>query len=490
MRQRRVRESLFELIVPIKTIGKYEVLDVVGKGGMGKVYKATDPTIGRLVAIKMITSGLVSDPNYLMRFKREAKSTGKLTHQNIVVLYELGDQDGTPYLVMEYLEGDTLQSILNARRELPLLEKLNLIAQTCSGLHYAHQHGLIHRDIKPANLMKLKDGLLKIVDFGIARLEGENVTLPGQVLGTIDYMSPEQINGSSIDCRTDIFSTGVVLYQLLTYTLPFQGKDTVSTMMKIIKEPPPPLQNFLEVYPPELESILQRALAKSRDERYATAEEFAFDLNQVQNQLQQELVSKSLDAAQDFIARSEFSKAKEQIMQVLKLDRQNRRASELLKETQQLGQNRTRNEQACQLRALAEEALAKRQFENALRCLDQAVLVDPQNTELQNLREQTSQAKARVDKIRDALGRAESAQSAGQLELALAAVQDALSLDAEDSQAKALRAAITDEIGQRDRQQSRPVTQQKMKEAETGETVAPRPDDVHSRERLDRNAAA
>ena len=129
-------------MLPVKTIGKYEVLDVVGKGGMGKVYKATDPTIGRLVAIKMITSGLVSDPNYLMRFKREAKSTGKLTHQNIVVLYELGDQDGTPFLVMEYLEGDTLQSILNARRELPLPEKLNLIAQTCSGLHYAHQHGL------------------------------------------------------------------------------------------------------------------------------------------------------------------------------------------------------------------------------------------------------------------------------------------------------------------------------------------------------------
>ena len=156
------------------------------------------------------------------------------------------------------------------------------------------------------------------------------------MLGSIDYMSPEQINGNPVDCRTDIFSTGVVLYQLLTNSLPFHGKDTGSTMMKIIKEPPPPLQNFLEVYPAELDSILQRALAKSREERYATAEEFAFDLNQVQNQLQQELVSKSLDAGQDFIARSEFSKAKEQIMQVLKLDRQNRRASELLKETQQL----------------------------------------------------------------------------------------------------------------------------------------------------------
>lgn len=436
----------------VKRIGKYEVLDVLGKGGMGVVYKATDPSIGRLVAIKMITSGYAEDPDFLRRFYREAQSTGKLQHHNIVIVHDLGDQDGTPFLVMEFLEGESLQSLINSRRPMPLLEKLNLIVQACNGLHYAHERNVVHRDIKPANLMVLKDGLVKIVDFGIARIGNENLTVPGQVVGTIHYMSPEQINGASVDCRTDIFATGVVLYQLLTYNLPFQGKDTGSTLLKIINEPPPPLQTYLQVYPPDLDHIVQRALAKSREDRYQTAEDFAFDLGQVQDQLKRELVSEYLKVAEDLIARSELTKAKEQVFQILKIDRQNRQASEMLREVQRLIQSRLRSEQVRQLRAEAEEAIAGQQLDRALRCLEQAVLIDPENRDLQQLCDNTREAKCRREKIDECIRRAESAQCTGELEEALAAVEEALSLNPNDNEARALHAAVQRDITERNRQ--------------------------------------
>ena len=438
--------------VTVKRIGKYEVLDVLGKGGMGVVYKATDPAIGRLVAIKMITAGYAEDPDFLRRFYREAQSTGKLQHQNIVIVHDLGDQDGTPFLVMEFLEGESLQSVINSHKAMPLLEKLGIIIQACNGLHYAHQRNVVHRDIKPANLMILRDGLVKIVDFGIARIENESVTLPGQVVGTIHYMSPEQINGVAVDCRTDIFATGVVLYQLLTYSLPFQGKDTGSTLLKIINEPPPPLQRFLDVYPPELDHIVQRALAKSREDRYATAEDFAFDLSQVQDQLKRELVSEYLKVAEDLLARSELTKAKEQVFQILKVDRQNRHASQLLREVQRLIQNQQRSEQISQLRAQADDAIAAQQLERALKYLDQALSIDPENRDVRESRDRVSEQKLRLEKIQDSIRRAESAQVAGELDEALAAVEEALKLGPDDLEAKALHSSINRDIQERNRQ--------------------------------------
>jgi eukaryotic-like serine/threonine-protein kinase len=191
---------------PAAKIGKYEVLDTLGRGGMGVVYRAIDPRIGRLVAIKMITGDYAKDPDYLNRFYREARSTGTLQHANIVTVYDLGDQDGVPYLVMEYLEGEPLDKIIGSRRDLSLPDRLDIIIQACNGLQYAHQHGVVHRDIKPGNIMVLKDGNVKLVDFGIARLGNSSMTATGQMIGTISYMSPEQINGQAVDSRSDIFS--------------------------------------------------------------------------------------------------------------------------------------------------------------------------------------------------------------------------------------------------------------------------------------------
>src|SRR5438067_206766 len=229
-------------------IGKYDVIDVLGEGGMGIVYRAVDNRIGRLVAIKMMTGGYADNPDLLKRFYREAQSTGSLQHPNIVTVYDLGDQDGNPYLVMEYLEGESLDSIINSHRNLSILEKIGYMSDVCQGLAYAHQRGIVHRDIKPGNVMVLKSGNVRIVDFGIAhiaQLGDKSVTRTGQIIGSLGYMSPEQVNGRAVDKRTDIFSTAVVLYQLLTYTLPFDAETTAATLLKIVHDPPPPLGRFL-----------------------------------------------------------------------------------------------------------------------------------------------------------------------------------------------------------------------------------------------------
>ena len=433
----------------VNKIGKYEVVDVLGKGGMGVVYKATDPRIGRLVAIKMMTGGFADNPDLLKRFYREAQSTGMLQHPNIVIVYDLGDQEGNPYLVMEYLQGDPLDKLIASRRELSMVQKLDYIIQACSGLNYAHQKGIVHRDIKPANLMVLNDGTVKIVDFGIARIGDQSLTRTGQVVGTITYMSPEQINAQVVDGRTDIFSTGVVLYELLTYNLPFDGKDTASTLLKIIHEPPPPLKNFLPVYPPEMEEVLHKALSKDREERYATAEDFAFDLSRIQEQLKKTMVSEYVEKAKISIEKQELSKAKELLQQVLKVDTQHHEAKDLMHDVQQRLQKQQRGEQVRQLRSHAEDALAQKLYDDALAYAEQAVTLDKANTELLNLRDLVQEAKNKKKKLDDVLRRADASYHAGDLEAAQRSAEEALALDSSNTQARALQATVSKELSEK-----------------------------------------
>jgi eukaryotic-like serine/threonine-protein kinase len=437
-----------------KKVGKYEILDVLGRGGMGIVYKAINPSIGCLVAIKMITSNYADDPGFLKRFYREAQATGNLHHPNIVIVHDLGEHEGNPFLVMEFLEGVSLDCIIREERPLPLIEKLDLIIQACNGLQYAHERDVIHRDIKPGNIMVVNQGAtVKLVDFGIARIEDEaNVTLPSQVMGTIQYMSPDQINGKPIDGRSDVFSMAVVLFQLLTGKLPFAGKDTGSTLLKIINEPPPQLSKYLETYPPELDAILQRGLAKSIEERYQTAEEFALDITQVQEQLRRDAVTEYLVLAEDLLARGEFGKAREQCLQITRLDRQNNRAKEILQEVQRRIKKQQRGEQAQQLLANAQAAYGAQEFDRALLYVEQAVELDSENIELQSFRDSVAEAKTRAEQRRSALKRAQSAQYAGDLTDALRAVEQALALDSADAEARALCTEITRAIEQRKRQ--------------------------------------
>jgi len=432
-----------------KKLGKYDVLDVVGRGGMGVVYKAIDPGIGRLVAIKMMTAGFADDPDLLKRFYREAQSAGKLQHPNIVTIYDLGDQDGNPYMVMQFLEGESLDSIIGSRRPIPLEQKLDTVIQVCNGLNYAHQHNVIHRDIKPANVMVLKDLTVKIVDFGIARIGNENVTRPGQLMGSVPYMSPEQIKDKAyVDSRTDIFSVGVLLYQLLTNALPFDGKDMGAILLKIIHDPPPPLQTYLPTYPTELDGIIALALAKNPEERYATADRLAFDLIRVQEELKRNMVVGYLKSVENLVAESQWNQAKEQILQILRIDRQNSRAGELLRKVEQQIQTQKRSEQARELRVQAEQAIGRDELGDALRYLDHAVELDSGSHELRQLRDSIAERKARADKLAALLQRAESARDTGELEEAQKAVAEALLLERDNREAQALNVIITREIAE------------------------------------------
>jgi hypothetical protein len=433
-------------------IGKYDVTEVIGRGGMGVVYKATDPQIGRFVAIKMITGGFAGDPDLLKRFYREAQSTGSLQSPNIVTVYDLGDQDGNPYLVMEYLEGVSLESIISSRRPLSLSTKLGIMVDVCHGLSYAHQRGVIHRDIKPANVMVSNDGTAKIVDFGIAHIGDKGMTRTGQIVGSLSFMSPEQIQSKPIDARSDIFSTGVVLYQLITNNLPFEGENTGATLMKIISEPPPPLKNFVSVYPPQLESVILRALAKDREERYPSVDDFAIDLSALREQVKQEEVTQHLHDAHALVAQGELLKARDQLVQVLKIDRQNTTATNLLRELQQRLRGAELLGQVQKLRLQAEELFAQEQFESALADLDLALKLDKNNAECQQLREKVAAAHDRAQKLQQALKAAEAAHSQGKLEVAKQAVEAALSVAPNDTHAKALYRAIARDWDERLRQ--------------------------------------
>ena len=430
----------------VEKIGKYEVLDVIGRGGMGQVYKAIDPTIGRLVAIKKVTSVLSDDPLLLKRFYREAHSTGALQHPNIVTVYDLGDQDGVPYLVMEYLEGDSLEKIIREKRPFTLTEKVNIIIQACEGLGYAHQRQIIHRDVKPGNVVVLKDGVVKIVDFGIAQLGNERFTRTGQVIGSLYYMSPEQIQGLDIDARSDIYSTGVLLFEFLAGVLPFQGKDPTSTLAKILQEPPPALSNFIQPCPPELDMVIQRALAKDRNDRFTAMEDFIFELQTVQEKLSRDVIATCLRSAELCIESRELTKAREHLRQVLKFDKQHRRANELLRDVQARIQKQQIAEQVGLLRSQADDALAARRWDEALTLLDQAVRLDGTNSQLIEFRNSVRRSSTL---LAEALRRAELAHGAGDLDAAKRAVEEALSVDPSDTTAKALNAILSKEIGER-----------------------------------------
>ena len=433
-------------------IGKYDVVDVIGRGGMGVVYEATDPFLNRRVAIKMMTVGFANKPDLLKRFFREAQSTGSLQHPNIVTVFELGDHAGNPYLVMEFLEGESLDAIISSRRQLSILEKIQAIIGVCHGLSHAHHRGIVHRDIKPANIMVTKDGTVKIVDFGIAHIGAAKETRTGQIMGSVSYMAPEQVNGSPVDARTDIFSTGVVLYELFTYNHPFDGENMAATLMKIIHAAPPPLSNSVSDLPPELEPIIFKALAKNREERYHSADDLAIDLSQLQAHLKQQIIGKHLQEVTALLENAELLKAKDQLLLALRVDRQNTEANLLLREVQQRIQKTQIKDQVQELRRQAEEALARRQFEPALRCLERAAGLDTTDVELQQLRESIQAAWSQELELQERLKRAESAHQAGDLDSAKQAMEEALQIAPEKVQAATLYRNIQHDLEARARQ--------------------------------------
>lgn len=263
----------------IKKIGRYDILEIIGKGSMGLVYKALDPKINRLLAIKTIRFSDEFDEDVIQeikeRFFREAEIAGQLSHPSIVTIHDLGEDQDLTYMAMEYLEGDDLEKFISKKNLLPLRKVLHVVASVAEALDFAHHADVIHRDIKPANIRLLRSGGVKVTDFGIARAISSSRTRTGVILGTPNYMSPEQIMGQKIDPRSDIFSLGVLLYQLLTGELPFQGDNLSSLLYQITQVKQPPLRTFNPKIPLACGQIIDKALAKNPNERFKTAGQMA-----------------------------------------------------------------------------------------------------------------------------------------------------------------------------------------------------------------------
>src|ERR1700722_5129871 len=267
--------------------GRYELMQELGRGSMGIVYRAHDPMIGRTVAVKtvQITAEVagMSHGELLKRFQTEARAAGLLAHPNIVVVYDAGEDDGRFYITMELVEGRSLQEQMNLRQPFPLPRVMRWMQQACSALEFAHQHSVVHRDIKPANLMLMADDTLKVTDFGTAKILQLNTTQTAHVIGTPSYMSPEQIKGKPVDGRTDVFSLGVVLYELLTGAKPFPGESVTSVIYKVVNEDPLPPRELDTTIHPGLSAVVQRALSKSPWARFQSCREFAEALQHYQD---------------------------------------------------------------------------------------------------------------------------------------------------------------------------------------------------------------
>lgn len=265
----------------ISQLGRYEVTGELGQGAMGVVYRARDPLIDRVVAIKTVNLSLAKEEKdeYEGRFYQEARAAGRLNHPNIVTIYDVGKSGDIAYIAMELLQGRELRDIMNDGSLIPVDQALDIATQVAQGLNYAHEHEIVHRDIKPSNIMVIRDGHVKITDFGIARMASAAIrTQTGMVLGSPKYMSPEQVMGREIDARSDIFSLGVMLYEMLTGQPPFNGDNVNTIMYQTLNGTPLPPNEVNPDVPEMLNFILVKALAKSLEDRYQNAKDFADDL--------------------------------------------------------------------------------------------------------------------------------------------------------------------------------------------------------------------
>src|ERR671924_341892 len=265
--------------------GRYRILRKLGTGGMANVYLAEDEVLGRRVAIKILNDRHAGDDQFVERFRREAKNAASLSHPNIVSIYDRGEAEGTYYIAMEYLDGRSLKELIVARGPAPVNVAIDYARQILAAIRFAHRHGIVHRDIKPHNVLVDGEGRLKVTDFGIARAGASQMTEAGSIIGTAQYLSPEQAKGAPVDQTSDLYSLGVLLYELVTGTVPFTGSTPLEIAMKHLSEIPAPPSHHQPDIPRELDKVVLRALAKDPDDRYQTADEMDADLARVERGL-------------------------------------------------------------------------------------------------------------------------------------------------------------------------------------------------------------
>jgi serine/threonine-protein kinase len=436
----------------IQRIDKYEIKEEIGHGGFGTVYRAFDPGVGRPVAIKVLTAG--GDPELLARFRNEATAAGNLHHPNIVTIYEFGEYQGLPYLVMELLTGHDLQKSINAG-QLSLYEKVGIMQQVARGVHYAHEHGVVHRDIKPANIMVLTDGTVKIMDFGIARLTQGDVTRQtrtGYLVGTVHFMSPEQIQDARVDALCDVWAFGVVYYELLTGQLPFRAADQVSLMYKIVNTEPARLRTLVPSCPEALENIVHRALTKDREARYQNLEDLQIDVGPILNDLQRQQASKMLAWARGRFENGRFDEAQAAVRHVLEMDPASAEARQLRESiAKQLQRQQIRPQVEALVRS-ANECMERRQFVYAVEHLRNALRLEPGSSAVIMRMDEAQRLADAACQAAELLTKAEKDLQELELTRAYRCCTDALDLDPENPNAKELLNQVLREIGKRERE--------------------------------------
>ena len=384
-------------------IGKYDIVKELGRGGMGVVYKAHDSLMERDVAIKVMSDLMLAVPEIRERFFREARTAGRLSHENITVVYDVGEDEGRPYIVMEYLTGSDLAAVIEAQEPIPFLQKLDYAIQICRGLSFSHANEIVHRDIKPQNIRIVGNGKVKIMDFGIARSLTSTLTTTGAVIGTPYYMSPEQIQGRHVDKRSDIFSFGVLFYELLTGRKPFTGDVPTAVMFKIVYDEPPPLDDTQIDHRNGLRDVVMKLLAKDPDSRYQD-------------------LSETADALENIVAdlRAEERKKIEQLRM---------RLGKLVSESRAL--------------------LRGNKFRKARDLIEQAARMDPASTEVARLRNEITAAEEREAKrvyIDERLNGARRGIESKELEKALGLLREILKVDPEHEEALRLSREVGDAI--------------------------------------------
>jgi predicted Ser/Thr protein kinase/tetratricopeptide (TPR) repeat protein len=387
----------------VSKIGKYDIVEELGRGGMGVVYKAHDSLMERDVAIKVMSDLMLAVPEIRSRFFREARTAGRLSHENITVVYDVGEDEGRPYIVMEYLTGSDLAALIEGKEPIPFLQKLDYAIQICRGLSYSHANQIVHRDIKPQNIRIVGNGKVKIMDFGIARSLTSTLTTTGAVIGTPFYMSPEQIQGRHVDKRSDIFSFGVLFYELLTGKKPFTGDAPTAVMFKIVYDEPERIDDSQIDHRSGLRDVVMKVLAKDPDNRYQDLAEVA-------------------DAIENIVADLRADERR-------KIEQLRMRLGKLIAESRTL--------------------LRGNKFRKARDLVEQAARVDPASTEVARLRNDITAAEEREAKrvfVEERLNGARRGIELKELERAQGLLQEILKVEPEHAEAVRLSREVRDAI--------------------------------------------
>jgi tetratricopeptide (TPR) repeat protein len=490
------------MLQPGTQVGRYEIQRRLGRGGMGTVYVAHDPVLGRMVAIKVFLSDL-DLPDASERFTREARSAAALNHANIVTIHDFGDVASQPYIVMEYVQGETLAEMIRRKAPVSIVDKLRWMEELCAGVAYAHQVGVIHRDIKPTNLMVDRSGRLKVLDFGIAKMLGTLATNATALIGTPGYMAPEQILGKAIDHRSDLFSIGVVCYELLAYAEAFPGENVPAITHRILNAEPTPISQLVPDIHPGVVAIVERGLAKNVEERFESAEALRAAIGRLRRQLETEpgwdatsvsprgatptagtggrgtgsarepvnnvvgvaeltpppdprrtdrealarrratQIEAALETSRAFLGRLELEAALDACEQALTLDDTHAVALEL----EAVIKEAMAKQRAAAFLAEARTELNRGELTLAQSLLQQARTLDPEvpdskrlDRDLRLARVEQERARQRADTLNRAVAAARDALARGEIEASLASAREALALDPDSHEAKAIEA--------------------------------------------------